>query len=236
LQPPDGFPPALCIAAAVGNVSIVKLLLQYGESLDQHDDDGWNPLHLAVEGGFVDVVATIVDHICNEKCYNVLNDLNKNKTPMNLAIDGGKENIIKLLKSVNALKAETEKKNSLQCIDKVCQESEMRESHSVNDVLEEANALKHETIERKKEAHNFMSEWNEKVENEIQQKKEQANALFKAQSFNKAVDLYKEALSICPEINETQQVRAILYSNLSSTYRRLGNFEEALKAGLKVGN
>jgi ankyrin repeat protein len=48
-------PPAICAAAAMGNGDMVTLLLGAGGSVSAVDNDGWTPLHCALDGNHRDV-------------------------------------------------------------------------------------------------------------------------------------------------------------------------------------
>lgn len=50
-------------AAAVGHFDeVVDIVRSHPEWIDQTDENGWQPLHEAVRGGFIDIVKYLVDH------------------------------------------------------------------------------------------------------------------------------------------------------------------------------
>lgn len=46
---------ALHEAVLTGNMEAVKLLLKYGADVNQRDEDGWTPLHMACSDGFPEI-------------------------------------------------------------------------------------------------------------------------------------------------------------------------------------
>lgn len=42
-------------AVLAGNLDCVKLLIKYGADINQTDDEGWTPLHMACSDGYADI-------------------------------------------------------------------------------------------------------------------------------------------------------------------------------------
>uniref|UniRef100_A0A8D2IX28 Protein phosphatase 1 regulatory subunit 27 n=1 Tax=Varanus komodoensis TaxID=61221 RepID=A0A8D2IX28_VARKO len=55
---------ALHEAVLSGNLDCVKLLVKYGADINQKDEDGWTPLHMACSDGHADIARSeMPDHV-----------------------------------------------------------------------------------------------------------------------------------------------------------------------------
>ncbi|KAG8129154.1 hypothetical protein E2320_015824 [Naja naja] len=47
-------------AVLAGNLDCVKLLIKYGADINQKDDEGWTPLHMACSDGYADIARYLI--------------------------------------------------------------------------------------------------------------------------------------------------------------------------------
>lgn len=75
-----------------GDADAVRLLVSCGANVNFHGDDGYTPLHDAIEGGYVDIVRILVDS--GADIYSVNRD---SVTPYEMAKNYNNLNIMNLL-------------------------------------------------------------------------------------------------------------------------------------------
>lgn len=89
----------LLLAAALGNVQIVELLISHGASIETEDvATGTAPLHGAAAQGHLSVVKILIKHGANIHATRT----SDRETPLHAAAQGGNEKIVELLISLGA--------------------------------------------------------------------------------------------------------------------------------------
>ncbi|XP_077396206.1 protein phosphatase 1 regulatory subunit 27 [Festucalex cinctus] len=61
---------ALHEAVLTGNLDVVKLLVKYGADINQRDEDGWTPLHMACSDGFPEIASYLLSLGANKEAEN----------------------------------------------------------------------------------------------------------------------------------------------------------------------
>ncbi len=89
---------ALNLAALEGHIDIVRYLLSQGATLDTQDP-AWNPLFSAIQGGYIDIAALLIDHGIDTK-RKYMGTSGKEKDARSFAVDQGKPEIAALLEKV----------------------------------------------------------------------------------------------------------------------------------------
>jgi ankyrin repeat protein len=94
-------------AARYTDAAMVELLLEKGaaDSVNEKNNDGWTPLHLAAYVGNIDVVKALIKNGAD------INAINQNKTPLALAQQQGKNDVVELLKAPAKLQELNQKKS-----------------------------------------------------------------------------------------------------------------------------
>jgi len=73
-------------------VDVIRLLLQYGADIDAQRQNGWTPLHVAVNWGITEVVRVLLEHGAKVDVKN-----EKGRTAFDVALDRQHNGIVKLL-------------------------------------------------------------------------------------------------------------------------------------------
>ncbi|KAI1304268.1 Ankyrin repeat and KH domain-containing protein mask [Halotydeus destructor] len=84
--------PAICLCVERGLYEMSKVLIAYGCSINQVDDCGYTPLHLAVSHQFVDLVRLLIGHRANVNSVS-----NYGQTPLHLAAQQSSLEIVQCL-------------------------------------------------------------------------------------------------------------------------------------------
>ena len=73
-------------------MDIVMALLTDHETLQISDQEGWTPLHAAIDGGHIDIANLLLDHGANVDTMNIYGD-----TPLSTATQEGQEELVEEL-------------------------------------------------------------------------------------------------------------------------------------------
>jgi len=73
--------PALCLSSKTGHYDLVRLLIDYGCSVNQCDENGLSALHFACSFIFVDIARLLIEHRANVDAVNLYGC-----TPLHLAV------------------------------------------------------------------------------------------------------------------------------------------------------
>lgn len=82
-------------AASLGNVAVLKQLIDQGAKIEEEDENGCTPLHYAAMFGQADAIEALIKHGANVQAKN-----NKNANPLHLAVKFKNKNSEKIAKSL----------------------------------------------------------------------------------------------------------------------------------------
>ncbi|PQE22096.1 Ankyrin repeat-containing domain protein [Rutstroemia sp. NJR-2017a BVV2] len=95
--------------AAFGDSEIAQLLLQYTKDASTPDREGYTPLHLACQHGYLDVATVLVEILKSSTAVNAVDD--QKRTPLHTAADHGHIQIVDLLLKYGADRSLKDDKN-----------------------------------------------------------------------------------------------------------------------------
>jgi ankyrin repeat protein len=94
----DGWTP-LYFSVQEGKADTTELLIRYGAELNTSDNDGWSPLHIAAWKGQAHIAELLV---ARGSDINARHTINFGKTPLRLAFEHGRTEIVKFLRKCGA--------------------------------------------------------------------------------------------------------------------------------------
>eukprot|EP00281_Chroomonas_sp_CCMP1168_P011999 CAMPEP_0206280732 /NCGR_PEP_ID=MMETSP0047_2-20121206/38739_1 /ASSEMBLY_ACC=CAM_ASM_000192 /TAXON_ID=195065 /ORGANISM="Chroomonas mesostigmatica_cf, Strain CCMP1168" /LENGTH=293 /DNA_ID=CAMNT_0053710821 /DNA_START=1 /DNA_END=878 /DNA_ORIENTATION=+ len=205
-------PSTLVVAASMNQTDICIILLDAGANASACDSEGYTAMHHAADAGNRRVVKALLDNGADPHAANVNKD-----TPLSLAqkhgawfqgvvaeMGGGKRSLQPLVYNES---------------DKVYWDA-VRANPTAQAQVE--NVLKTSMLTNSEKREILMSPYARPEYIEAELRKEEGNAALGRQEYERAIELYSEAVSMCPNVKEFHANRAVAYLKA----RRL---DEALK-------